>query len=212
MLLPPGYGYRVDSRDRRRMITKLMSHHLEQTRVRIQYRLTMETPDDAGAVRPCGCASGCGLASTSTVPGGGAPGSTDVRAADWRMPISGPIVAVGAHLHCGAKGLAISQPRRAAGRSSTIARAGRRPVNRIRAVLNEPSRIAIGASQARAAAASSAATSPSGVCSSASTSGSRPCSRSAWLVIGPIETICERSGRPAAATKKRTAEAEVNVT
>ncbi len=67
--------------------------------------------------------------------------------------------------------------------------------------------------QSRAAAASSAATSPSGVCSAASMSGSRPCSRSAALVIGPIETSCgPSSGTPAASTKKRTADADVNVT
>ena len=61
------------------------------------------------------------------------------------------------------------------------------------------------------ASATSAATRPSGVCGSASRSGSIPAARSAALVAGPIEAIRGPSGIPAAARKKRTVEAEVNV-
>src|SRR5262245_11354924 len=54
----------------------------------------------------------------------------------------------------------------------------------------------------RATSATSAATSPSGVCGSASTSGSAPCSRSASVVAGPIEASRgpRSASLPAAAT------------
>jgi cyclopropane-fatty-acyl-phospholipid synthase len=60
--------------------------------------------------------------------------------------------------------------------------------------------------------ASSAATSPSGVWGSASMSGASPASRSAELVAGPIETTRGPAGAPAASRKKRTVDADVNVT
>ena len=37
LLLPQGYGYRVDKRDRWSMITMLMSHRLQYTRVWLEY-------------------------------------------------------------------------------------------------------------------------------------------------------------------------------
>jgi plastocyanin len=112
LLLPPGYGYRVEAGDRWRMTAMFMSHRLQPTRVWLEYTVTMETAKTLTPVRPLWLrASGCDPRSTYTVDGGGAPGSTDVHSADWVMPISGRIVAAGAHLHGSSKSLVIRQPR-----------------------------------------------------------------------------------------------------
>jgi plastocyanin len=148
LLLPPGYGYRVERRDRWRMIAMLMSHHLEQTRVWLEYRVTMETSKRLTPVRPLWLrANGCDPTSSYTVPGGGAPGSNDVRSADWTMPISGRIVAAGAHLHGSAKRLSITQPR--CGGRTLIDHRPRwgnpdDPVYKVRPLLHEPGPIATG--------------------------------------------------------------------
>jgi plastocyanin len=148
LLLPPGYGYRVEARDGWRMVTMLMSHRLERTRVWIEYRVTMETSKRLTPVRPLWLrASGCDPRSSYTVDGGGPPGSTDERSAEWAMPISGRIVAAGAHLHGSAKGLEVSQPR--CGDRTLIDQRPRYgapddPVYRVRPMLHEPGPIATG--------------------------------------------------------------------
>jgi plastocyanin len=148
LLLPRGYGYRVEARDRWRMITMLMSHRLKATRVWIEYRVTMETSKRLTPVTPLWLrASGCDPDSAYTVNGGGAPGSTDVRSADWTMPISGRIVAAGAHLHGSAMGLTVSQPR--CGDRTLITQHPRfglpdDPVYRVRPRLHEPGPVATG--------------------------------------------------------------------
>ena len=148
MLLPRGYGYRVRARDRWRMVMMVMSHHLEPTRVWLEYRVTLETSRKLTPVVPLWLrASGCDPTSSYAVPGGGAPGSTDVRSTDWTMPISGRIVAAGAHLHGSAKSLVVSQPR--CGDRTLIDHRPRYglpddPVYRVRPKLHEPGPIATG--------------------------------------------------------------------
>ena len=148
LLLPPGYGYRVDKRDRWRMITMFMSHRLEPTRVWLEYRVTIETSKRLKPVLPMWLrASGCDPRSSYTVEGGGAPGSTDVRSAQWPMPVSGRIVAAGAHLHGSAKDLVVSQPR--CGDRTLIDHRPRYgnpddPVYHVRPRLHEPGPIATG--------------------------------------------------------------------
>jgi hypothetical protein len=44
------------------------------------------------------------------VPGGDAPGSTYTKQADWTPPVDGRIVAVGTHVHGGAKAMRITDP------------------------------------------------------------------------------------------------------
>ena len=125
-----------------------MSHHLEQTRVWLEYRVTMETSKRLTPVRPLWLrANGCDPTSSYTVPGGGAPGSDDVRSADWTMPISGRIVAAGAHLHGSSKRLTITQPR--CGGRTLIDHRPRwgnpdDPVYKVRPLLHEPGPIAAG--------------------------------------------------------------------
>ncbi|MEA2219702.1 MAG: hypothetical protein QOJ35_2328 [Solirubrobacteraceae bacterium] len=148
LVLPRGYGYRVQARDRWRMITMLMSHRLRFTRVWVEYRVTMETSRRLTPVRPLWLrANGCNPLSSYDVAGGRAPGSVDRRSTDWVMPISGRIVAAGAHLHGSAKGMTISQPR--CGNRTLV---DQRPrwgmpddeVYRLRPVLHEPGPIATG--------------------------------------------------------------------
>jgi plastocyanin len=110
--LPPGYGYRITRRDRWRVTAMLMSHSMPALNVYIRYHVTVETgrrltPVHAFWVR----ANGCSPTVSYPVYGGGAPGATDYRHYDWTAPYDGRIVAVGGHLHGGAKDMWLSQPR-----------------------------------------------------------------------------------------------------
>ena len=148
LLLPRGYGYPVDRHDRWRMITMLMSHRLAPTRVWLEYRVTVETSKRVTPVTPMWLrASGCDPDSAYTVDGGGARGSTDVRSAQWAMPVSGRIVAAGAHLHGSAKDVVVTQPR--CGDRTLIDHRPRYgmaddPVYRVRPRLHEPGPVATG--------------------------------------------------------------------
>jgi plastocyanin len=148
LILPQGYGYHVAANDRWRMESMLMSHHRARTRVYVEYSVTIETSRRLTHVRPLWLrANGCDARASYNVDGGGLPGSTDEHAALWRMPISGRIVAAGAHLHGSAKNLTVSQP--GCGDRTII---DHRPrwggpadaVYRIRPVLHEPGPIAVG--------------------------------------------------------------------
>ena len=56
-------------------------------------------------------ANGCGTQVSYPIHGGGSPGSTSTRSSTWRVPYDGRIVAVGGHLHGGARNMWLSQPR-----------------------------------------------------------------------------------------------------
>ena len=110
--LPAGYGVRIAKDDKWRITAMLMSHSMEAFNVYIRYRVTVETgrrltPVHAFWVR----ANGCSPSVSYPVFGGGAPGSTDLRRYDWTAPYDARIVAVGGHLHGGAKDMWLSQPR-----------------------------------------------------------------------------------------------------
>jgi hypothetical protein len=110
--LPAGYGYRITRRDRWRITAMLMSHALKVRRVYIQYRVTVDTSGRLTPVRAFWVrANGCGPSISYPVPGGGPPGSTNLRRFTWRMPYAGRIVAASGHLHGGAKDMWLSQPR-----------------------------------------------------------------------------------------------------
>ena len=125
-----------------------MSHRLEPVRVWLEYRVTIETSKRLTPVIPLWLrASGCDPDSSYTVDGGGAPGSIDTRSAQWAMPVSGRIVAAGAHLHGSAKDLVVSQPR--CGDRTLVDHRPRYgpsddPVYRVRPRLHEPGPIATG--------------------------------------------------------------------
>ena len=110
--LPPGYGYRIHKSDRWRITAMLMSHSEEARQVYVRYRVTVLTGRQLKIVHPFWVrASGCGAQVSYPVQGGGEPGSTDTRSYNWKVPFNGRIVAVGGHLHGGARDMWLSQPR-----------------------------------------------------------------------------------------------------
>jgi plastocyanin len=112
LILPRGYGYQVNKRDRWKAVAMYMNHTRRTQTVYLQYTVRVITGKRLEPVRPLWLrANGCDASSSYTVPGGGAVGSVDSRSYDWKVPISGRIVAAGAHLHGSAKALRISQPR-----------------------------------------------------------------------------------------------------
>ncbi|MGH2841503.1 MAG: hypothetical protein ACRDKY_11845 [Solirubrobacteraceae bacterium] len=148
LILPRGYGYRVHRRDRWRAVAMYMSHSKKVQDVYLEYTVKIETSRRLEPVRPLWLrANGCDSTSSYTVPGGGAPGSVDVRAHDWKVPINGRIVAAGAHLHGSAKSMDISQPR--CSNRTLISHKPRwgvptDPVYQVRPNLHEPGPIATG--------------------------------------------------------------------
>lgn len=80
LILPRGYGYKIDRREHWSTIAMYMSHTAHAQDVYLQYTVTIETSRRLEPVRPLWLrANGCDPSSSYTVPGGGAPGSTDVR-------------------------------------------------------------------------------------------------------------------------------------
>ena len=146
--LPPGYGYKINRRDRWMAVAMYMSHTSKAQHVYLEYTITVETSKKLEPVTPLWLrANGCDPDSAYTVPGGGAPGSEDVRSHDWKMPISGRIVAAGAHMHGSAKSLQVSQPR--CGSRTLIDHRplwgnANDPVYKVRPRLHEPGPIATG--------------------------------------------------------------------
>ena len=111
LVLPPGYGYHVDRRDSWRLQAMLMSHSLESQKLYVQYTFTMVTGRRLTPVKPLWLrANGCDPYPSYEVVGNEGPGSTDVRSYDWKLPVSGRIVAAGAHEHGSAKDMTITQP------------------------------------------------------------------------------------------------------
>jgi plastocyanin len=140
--LPRGYGYRVHRRDRWRITAMLMSHSARAVPAYIRYRVTVVTGRRLTPVHPFWIrANGCGRNVSYPVVGGGPPGATSTRAFSWRVPFDGRIVAVGGHLHGGARNLALSQPRcRGRGLLDTAPRYGTpdHVYYRARPILHEP--------------------------------------------------------------------------
>lgn len=112
LLLPPGYGYRVNARDRWRMQAMLMRHHGGMSRVRVVYRVRVVTRRRLVRVKPLWLrANGCSTHPSYEIFGDGTAGSTHRKQRLWRMPISGRIVAASAHLHGSSRQMTIKQPR-----------------------------------------------------------------------------------------------------
>ena len=109
---PPGYGYRIRRGDRWRITAMLMSHRIRAENAYIRYRVKVRTGVKLTPVRPFWVrANGCGKQVSYPVQGGGPPGSTTKRSYRWRVPMDGRIVAVGGHLHGGARNMTLTQPR-----------------------------------------------------------------------------------------------------
>jgi len=113
LILPRGYGYPVRRGDDWRMGVMLMSHSIDRHRVRIEYTYKIATGKTARRmtrVKPFWLhANGCGSASYN-VPGHGDPGSLHRESYEWPVPMTGRIVAAGAHTHAGNVRFDITQP------------------------------------------------------------------------------------------------------
>jgi plastocyanin len=113
LTLPPGYGYEYTRRDRWRASWMVMNH---QSRIRdalLEYRITVDTNPEVAPVVPLWLSVLPCRDSTDpqySVPGGGPQGSTHYRGRNWKLPVGGRIVAMGGHMHGGARGLTVSQP------------------------------------------------------------------------------------------------------
>jgi plastocyanin len=111
LILPNGYGYHVGAKDRWFMQTMLMSHNLATEHVYVQYRFTFVRNRPMTPVTPFWVrANGCTTEPSYDIQGGGAPGSTHFKTYNWRVPLSGRIVAAGSHIHGGSKGVFLTQP------------------------------------------------------------------------------------------------------
>ena len=148
LILPKGYGYRLLRGDRWRMQTMLMSHSLRKQRVYVEYRVRVVTGRKLTPVRPLWLrANGCTPHPSYDVTGDGQPGSTHVKSHVWKMPLSGRIVAAGAHLHGSTKGMEITQPgcdgRTLVDHQPRYARQSDK-VYTLRPVLHEPGPVATG--------------------------------------------------------------------
>jgi plastocyanin len=146
MTLPGGYGYPFDRRDRWTSSWMLMNHTHADRKVFIQYRMTV---DDAKLtpVKPYWVSIiPCGADPQYSVRGGMSDGATFSRKRDWKVPISGRIVAVGGHMHGGARGLRLSQPRcsgRVLVRSEPTYGQPDDPVYQVTPLLHEPDPLSI---------------------------------------------------------------------
>lgn len=110
LLLPPGYGYPVHHNDRWRAGFMVMNHRFQARKVWIQYTLTVST-ENLTPVKPYWIGvEPCLPDPIFNVPGGKAPGATYTRSFTWPVPMSGRIVAVGAHLHGGSKSIILHEP------------------------------------------------------------------------------------------------------
>jgi plastocyanin len=139
---PPGYGYRIRPSDRWRITAMLMSHGTRAKNAYIRYRVTVRTGTKLTPVSPFWVrANGCGRQVSYPIHGGAPLGSTSKRQYLWRVPFDGRIVAVGGHLHGGARNLTLSQPRcRGRRLLDTAPRFGMpdHPYYRARPILHEP--------------------------------------------------------------------------
>jgi plastocyanin len=146
MTLPDGYGYPTDSRDRWTSSWMVMNHTHRARRAYIRYRVTVDARPGLRPVVPYWVSIvPCGPDPQYSVPGGGRAGSVSTRRRSWRVPLTGRIVAVGGHLHGGARALRLLQPR--CGRTLVTSKPTYRqpddPVYRVTPLLHEPDPLSI---------------------------------------------------------------------
>ena len=109
LALPAGYGYRTRPRDVWRANFMVMHHRAGARTFYLEYRVTVErrrvTPVKPYwlSVMPCSDGPRSGRSPAAA--------RTHERSRTIRMPRAGRIVAVGGHLHGGARAIELSQPR-----------------------------------------------------------------------------------------------------
>jgi plastocyanin len=139
MTLPPGYGYPTDSADRWRAILMVMHHRAGEREFSVEYRVTVDTRPTI-PVKPYWLSIvPCSPDPQWTVPGTGS--KTASRERVFTIPAAGRIVAVGGHLHGGARSIELSQPRcadRTLVRNRPAYAPAGDPLYKIRPLLHEP--------------------------------------------------------------------------
>jgi plastocyanin len=139
LTLPRGYGYPTSPRDRWKMIWMIMNHRAPRRWFYVEYRVTVD-PRPLTPVKPYWLSVvPCVADPQYTVPGGGR--ATVRRVRSFRLPVRGRIVAIGGHLHGGARGLVLSQPRcgnRTLYKSRPTYAPPGDPLYRVKPLLHEP--------------------------------------------------------------------------
>ena len=142
MVLPEGYGYPIHPGEQWGWVWMLMNHQSIADQVQIRYRMTVVTGEELKPVIPLSFdTSNRRQALVFDVPGGGKPGSVDVRKMERPIPVAGRLVAGLGHVHGGAKGLILSQPacqNRPLYRSKPTWGKKTHPFYKVRPVLHEP--------------------------------------------------------------------------
>ncbi len=142
MILPEGYGYPIHPGEQWGWVWMLMNHQSLADQVSIRYRMTVVTDEQLKPVIPLAFDTSnrrSGL--VFDVPGGGKPGSVDLRQMSRIAPVSGRLIAGLGHVHGGAKSLNLKQPAcggRSLYRSSPTWGRKNHPFYKVRPVLHEP--------------------------------------------------------------------------
>jgi hypothetical protein len=119
--LPPGYGLRVSPHDRWLVRWMLMNHTDQPHKAFIRYDVKVDTSRTIVPVRPLWARVVRCREEYFDVPGDGGPGSVFTKSKDIPVTRTGRIVVATGHLHGGAVGLTLSEPR-CAGRTIFTAR------------------------------------------------------------------------------------------
>jgi plastocyanin len=142
MILPKGYGYPIHPNEQWGWVWMLMNHQSVFDQIRIRYTMTVVTDEKLKPVIPVNFDTSNGRRGlVFDVPGGGRPGSLDIRKMSRTAPVSGRLVAGLGHVHGGAKSLLLTQPEcdnRILYRSQPTWGARNHPFYKVRPVLHEP--------------------------------------------------------------------------
>jgi len=151
MHLPPGYGYRVSSRDTWFLVWMLMNHRQLPDEAYVKYTMTVETEQALKPVTPYWLdVANCSVDPIYNVPGNGKPGTRDRRTAEFTVAEPGRLVAGIGHVHGGGERLAIRQPTcgdREVARFLPTWGAPSHPFYHVRPILHEPGPIDVTAMQ-----------------------------------------------------------------
>ena len=110
--LPDGYGVPVKERDHWWAAWMLMNHRQKRDVGYIQYDVTVEKDRKLTPVKAYWLdVTDCRGPVYYNVLGGGKPGSTAHKSVTWKVPFDGRLIAGGAHLHGGTKGMRLVQER-----------------------------------------------------------------------------------------------------
>ena len=102
LTLPEPFGYPNRGSDLWGLIYMLMNHHARDSVVQVRYTVSYAVGEPRTAVRPLWLdVRNCRADPVFNVPGTGGPGSTYRQIWDYRLPMSGLLVAGGGHLHGG---------------------------------------------------------------------------------------------------------------